>query len=716
VVLDAQRAVDTLPADVQAARGVVREGELPQYITEAQGVAEKYGPVDPLSAVTGPGWEEYANAWRRMDRESPIYFPFIEAENVGTWDFFMSRKLRGAVKFAKDPHENFNAGKLFKNGNYLKDPVEAYTRRAARSTRMHSTARMINAYTERGREITGPEQLASGEVLMSPALTNIRSQVSNSFRNTVEDLMMKGVKEDDARVAALAKITTEVQDNIVKAVSPDGAMKMYAVPEAMAKHMNDAAKWAGIVPKGAQVYVGGPMNVWRSLVLAGSPRWLVNNILGNSVFLTMQGASITKAMHLLEQRFKNILAEKYPAFDAFLRSTGLRDTKLLDAIDDELKKAGLYDQVAGGGATLSRIETTNPHLYAGAEESRAGRFIEKSREAPGRVLHGFQKVGGGVRNFNSEIEAAARRSSFATAAERVKGVSAIKRAVGRFDHSGQRIQQLLKDGLTEGETKAVLNEVNHFLGDFSNLGPIERNIIRPYIVPFWGFYKFQAKLFLSYPLEYPLRAQVLAGLANVTKDLSDAYGPRPEWLKGAVPLGPPGAGNLSFLTTAGPNPFAGLFQNPLGQLSPLVKIPAEMALGRSLFTGKQFSDKDVVTPFGTDQQFRIVRQDGKVVDVVPITKVSPGILESILGQIPQYNLVKDFIAGGATFDTATIVDALKHQATLKTPEGETKYPVTFAQQLGRFMGFPVTEYDLTQFQAYLAEQKQAALTEAQNRG
>jgi hypothetical protein len=285
--------------------------------------------------------------------------------------------------------------------------------------------------------------------------------------------------------------------------------------------------------------------------------------------------------------------------------------------------------------------------------------------------------------------------------------------MGRFERSQKRFENIMKDGMTDAQAKAALNEVNHFLGDFTNLGPFERHIVRRFVFPFWGFYKFQAKLMLTFPFEYPLRAQVLNGLAQATQELTDQYGPMPGWLQTATPLGPPGA-EVNFLTSSGPNPFSGLMANPLSQLSPPLKTLVEQFQGRDAFTGQRFSDADTYTPFGSDQGYDIHTGE-------PVGPPRPGLIESVFGQVPQYEMLKDLIAGGKTYDTANIIQAISgrlsgsDKALLKDAEGTARYPETLNDVLARFFGFPTTTYNLEKYQQSLESGSEQALAEAVRR-
>jgi hypothetical protein len=152
-------------------------------------------------------------------------------------------------------------------------------------------------------------------------------------------------------------------------------------------------------------------------------------------------------------------------------------------------------------------------------------------------------------------------------------------------------------------------------------------------------------------------------------------------------------------------------------LSPLIKIPLEHFTGRNLFTGQPFSDKNTITPFGTEQQFKIIRdKNGMPIGTEPVNRVTPSLWEHMLSQIPQYELFKDTIAGGKTFDTSGIVDAFTGKGLIKDAEtGEAKYPLGTVQAVAKFAGFSQMPFDYSSYQTWLGEQQQAALTEALNR-
>jgi hypothetical protein len=153
-------------------------------------------------------------------------------------------------------------------------------------------------------------------------------------------------------------------------------------------------------------------------------------------------------------------------------------------------------------------------------------------------------------------------------------------------------------------------------------------------------------------------------------------------------------------------------------LHPILKTALEQSTGRDIF-GKEFSDPNVVTPFGGSQAFRIDPETGQA---TPVDKVAPGLLESILRNFPQYGLAEDIAAGGAQYGTATLPQLLagrlsgSHAGVIVDPEtGQPKYPEGALEPLLGFSGFPVGDYDLAGYQQRLAEDAMAALRTWQNR-
>jgi hypothetical protein len=237
--------------------------------------------------------------------------------------------------------------------------------------------------------------------------------------------------------------------------------------------------------------------------------------------------------------------------------------------------------------------------------------------------------------------------------------------------------------------------------------------VRRFIFPFWGFYKHQAQMIARLPIDHPLRAEVIRSLGQVNNDMLQQYGPIPEWLQGATPLGPPGP-DVTFLNTRGPNPFSGTFQSPLSMLNPVLQLVGERALGENLYTGQPFQGNphDFYTPYGSSQTYQYVRNDkGQVVDAVPVQgHVEPPLLEQILNQVPQYSAVEGALAGGKKYDTDTLISILRARAAGNpAAAADMTKPTSIVDQLLRLSGLSSTTYPLGSYQASLAQGRQEAL-------
>jgi hypothetical protein len=671
--------------------------------------------LDPTSLV-GNAWKEVDKARRAAGLPAPGYFPMIDIDRISKADWVMRQPgTIAALRAVTDPNEKYDEGILFRKDRFLKDPLQARLIRSARHARADGTLRALEAVVQSkvGRVLEPGMHAAPDERIIPLEYLRGVNRISKEYYDARLKHLQAGMSQGDATLAAIDEVVRTIQDRIASGELDAGGMTMYAVPAHVATRMTDAARAAGIINGPfAKVYFQGPMNVWRSLVLAGSPRWIVNNVLGNVVFSIMQGAPVLRAFHILEQRFKRILNEKY--------NLKLKTAKL-DELERRLKEAGFDDTNVLEAAEMSfnRIEADTQTYIPDIEQTGPGgrllvnsrrlRALPKDKLTRGeRALRKFQKTGDMVRAFNGEIESSFRMNSALTAAEQLAGIGRMKRMMGHFQRGDDKMNRIFRDGLTENQARQVVREMNHFLGDFGDLGPWERNIIRPYIAPFWGFYKHVGKLLLSYPFEYPERALILNGLANVTKDLQEKYGEMPGWLESAIPLGPPSK-EVKFLTTAGPNPFSGLMQSPIGMLSPPLKMALEQLQGRDAFTGQRFSDVNTYNPYGTDQFYDLRTGEQR-------NAPRPSFLNQALDQIPQYDMLKKLFAGGQAYDTSSLLDAMRGQATIKDSEtGETKFPSDIWDQLARLFGFPTTTYNLDKFQQSIEQGSEEAMREAMKR-
>jgi hypothetical protein len=665
----------------------------------------------------GPGLAEVHQALRDAGRPTPVYFAHIDETALKASDWFVSKAKEGANIYARNPHDKLMRGVLLGEGKWLKDPIEVAKRRSARMIREQETYHLWDMVTrEFGIEMSDPSQLPSGYKLVAPDMLFINHRTRTSLLDRLDKYLTDGLEGDSAMAKALKETLDENYD-AVKALMEADEVKMYAVPESVLKNLDEAARWSpAFGGKNARLYMDTPMNVWRGLTLTASPRWVVNNVLGNTVFGLMQGVKVADVARIAYRKFETLFANWYRRRAGMPEKFGPRERSLAYDVHMLAQSENIGHGYIGSG-------TEHPtRLGAAAEDTAMGRAIMATQASKGAKV--AKRWGDAMKSLNKTWEDSYREASFLAAAEKGQGLNAVQRTGRSFWKSKERIERIMRDGFSEGDGRMALDEMNHFFGNYGSMTPFERHVIRRWVFPFWGFYRHSSKLLLSFPVEYPGRAIILQGMANANAEMMEQYGPMPEWLESAIPLGPPGTD--AFLTTRGANPFSGVAEGVEGvsqMLGPLPKTILEQSLGRDLFTGREFTDRDVVQPYGSDQQYRIIYDEqGNPIGSEPIEKVAPGMLQGLLGQIPQYDMLRDVIAGGRSYDTASVLDAIQQrfgdvgEATPIDPEtGEPYSSMGLGSSLGKFGGLPISEYDLAAFQERLTEEQQAVLLEALRR-
>jgi hypothetical protein len=429
-----------------------------------------------------------------------------------------------------------------------------------------------------------------------------------------------------------------------------------------------------------------PLQTWRALVLQGSPRWVINNVIGNFIFLKMQGGRLSDVLRQMNPRYRAKL-------DLVIGK------QQLPAVTQ-----GLVDS----------LPTT--HLGIAAETKVGRAYTAIGQSGPVRMSRAL--VGEPMKRLNNAIEDAFRRASYLTAAERTAVQAGVKQAARRFWTSKNSLDTVARVGIDEKLAMKAIDEMNYFMNDYSFLTPFGRQIMRRFLVPFWSFYRHVGKLLLTFPVTHPARAQVLGWLTQTAEEMSQEFGPMPEWATGAVPLGPGNEpGETRFLSTAGPNPFSGFARqfNAASMLAPPWKVLIEQSMGRSTLTGRAFSDPQVITPFGSDRNYRVIQRPDGSYTTKPVDRVAPSLIEHLLQQVPQYELAKDVIAGGRTYDTSSLYDVIRARmdedaigGVIRDPAtGQARYPTDIPQRILSFGG--LSTFDINQVEEGIRQREESLM-------
>ena len=635
----------------------------------------------------GPSPLELDDAIARSGEMAPLYFPFMAADDIprrGEWLLRRGGPTTGKGRKLDDPNLKRNTGELLQTGRFSKDNRTVYTIRAAQAARLQENVDMLfDAVAETGRPLRHPEDFnPNTEELFAPGLVKRLADQHNMLLDELaNDTSGRGLGD------LMDKLSVDNAALVRELLESGGDIEVWAVPKAAAQRLRQHSKW--MLHEDVDALFGSTTRLWRALVLSASPRWVINNLLGNTVMGGLEGVKMTDVLRLTNKKFYD---------------------QVLEAMGEDARR--------GVTGSLHSSMSRQPKNYG--DQTVITNLVTWLQQHVGgtRVVKRIQRIGESVQNFNSALEDRFRVAGYLSAADkrmmRQQGASFWK----NFQSSKRRLEHAFQVGLDEKTWRATVDDVNRTFNDYHTATPLARNVIKPYLAPFWSFYKHAAKTILRMPFDHPAKANALALMSLIEDERERTAGIHPEdmpgWMRGtSLFIGNSEAGDARFLSTAGSNPFNTVLDTPLDILHPAGKMLYEQSTGRSSFTGRKFTDPKVVESFGTEQQYRI--QEGA--EPQPIERVAPHLFEHLLQQIPQYEMVKDLLAGGTTYDTSDLIDVLKYRLAggedpvPRTEEGDPISSRTLIQTLGKLFGYTEYDKDMAALHERRLEEKAAALEE-----
>ncbi len=136
----------------------------------------------PLRLRSGAAWDpeahDFVGGRTSLDIDAeravrglpmPVYFPHIDARRAKPMDFLLGTTTVGMRKFAKPGFLERDHGYLFAAGEFEKDVLAAYSRRAARALKWRDTYDLVRKIAnEFGRKISSVDELQPGERVFAP--------------------------------------------------------------------------------------------------------------------------------------------------------------------------------------------------------------------------------------------------------------------------------------------------------------------------------------------------------------------------------------------------------------------------------------------------------------------------------------------------------------------------------------------------------------------
>jgi hypothetical protein len=646
----------------------------PLYMTPKE-YDEALGEV----AMEFEGMRELATRIPEVEKAAPFYFPRFPEEATAAQ--ILKEFIKPSVRKApKQPFQKQFSGTSVLRYADAKDVRKQLLRYNAQVRRAVDTEKLIQEI--KSSPFTKPLKIdkKTGE-LLEPMLPGHRVFAPEGFlqfyrkQTDLVDWAVKALDDAGDFESALAVGILEAMPELTKvsSLAVKRRINLHQIPTAMARTLEAAYRPPN--PLIRAVY-DKPLEAWRTAVLAFSPRWYVNNIVGGSVLGTAAGIPPWKLYKPLTSAEKAAIPE------------------------------GMIEQ------------------------SRAfySRFAPKLEGPPSNALEAVEQT---VRNFKPikmpmDVTATARdlgfefnslvdnhfRSRVWLQIGRKEARNQLMKETGRtFFSSREELQRLGQIATDSAQRRALTKRLDRLFVNFNNLTPTERRFFRR-VVPFWSWYREITRVSLNMPLESPFRAsalRVLSDLGNTADDLEmrrhTGFSKRDlrEWLDDRVFVGLDHEGSITFASPRGLNVFygVGMMPPPTDLFSPPLQIALQEMVG-----GRNFGRWGSFVPFRRFSSAELRERRG--VEAARTSFKEFGLRG--FRTLPQFTLLEDLIQyqteGRVTqrFEDVTplsnVPRVLRGEAPISTAvpaaskELEPKRERELRHVVSSFFGVPMARFEL----------------------
>jgi hypothetical protein len=395
-------------------------------------------------------------------------------------------------------------------------------------------------------------------------------------------------------------------------------------------------------------------------VLAMSPTWNVNNVMGNAFMAVVFGGESPTAI--------------YRATRDVLRQMREGGRELRGQLPEEIPSGGRLSR--SGQAVVNRVGPLR-------RVQEWGRDIGAAPPVGPPRLYG---AGGAAEISRQFAEMKEPRTFFG------RGLQRAYNANEMVDNIGRTMLYQLKKGKGYSDEHAV-GMALQAMGDFNNMSRFERDVVRR-IIPFYAWMRHITQASMKLAVEHPWRTAWMLHLSNLFNPAGQDQGV-PEWLRGGL-----GVGGGWYVPFGGANPLQGnvgsIFTSPKNwpaeafrSLNPVIKTAATLG-------GLNLSQARVATrPPGSGP----LDQYGKPMWGPP----SPGEFAYMaLRQVPQGRLVTDLLFNPASREVLP-APVLRYDTGQRIERQRRPIPQTG----GRFGGV-VKNLNIPFFPTYVDEAQQRA--------
>jgi len=436
-------------------------------------------------------------------------------------------------------------------------------------------------------------------------------------------------------------------------------------------------------------YYDTPMHLWRAGVLALTPRWYLNNLVGNTFFYGV-----------------------YTGMD-------------LTSIRIAAKARTLAKENGGGSAVPDRISGGGITSQADNNPITAGLQVRERRRAEGIVRKGteaYKNVTDSGYLLNSKFEGAIRDAAYVHAFRKFQkdqGVSYRTKGNSRAENDAEMLDAMAN--APDHIKQLVIQETERWMGDYRGLNKFERDVVRR-AVPFYSWIRVINTWLFGMPFRSPLRAKALQVAGQIGRELQGDRSYLPWWEQGRIQFG----GDTGWaLRTGGLNPMSSVMDEliPFGKTGASVPetmqslvlslggsaAPPVQALVGAMTGRKLFGDRAYTAPPGLGGTVSGFGKEPRYLNSVTgqvetESNKTNAFFEGALQMVPFAGQIRDLTSAGKTpYDSSTTVGLLWDRLTgsgspdlyqpPKKNSGRSKLPPMLQVSLG-LIGLPGSQYDV----------------------
>ena len=534
-------------------------------------------PIEQLSDIEKS--DALKDIQKLPDDQKPFYVPVMFDDKLRASDFFADSTKRYKPNELKQRKVGMGLEENLRGGKRVYDPVELANRLDAHRIKLVNTENMINEIID---NFAKPYNLKTDKILDGYVPFNPDSFLK--FYHGAIDLneaTLRKIEElgniDTALKEAIQESIRNMPDDVVEYLGVTKNNNIYQIPKEVADTLMSGKNKKGWFESLIDMGTAG----FKRKVLGTSPKWFINNRIGNGIMAGLKGVLPQDYIRALN---KNL--DKYLPDD-------LKDKSLYEAEKTIIGRTGGGDRGAFGN-TMRFLggEFLDTSELKGANKLKTE--LINTLALPGKAINAVTDA---MFAFNQKFENLERKAVYLKNVDKV-GKEMIKNA-GQNITKQEELLKYVQDN--PAVLEQVMKNVDNTLGDYINMTPVERRVLRKF-VPFYSWYRTITRYTLSLPESNPIRASLVNKLMIATSEEDESL---PEYQQGAIDTGYSSdiTGKPLVMNYSHSIPFQTFEEtgdNPIGLLNPLLTQTIEGLQGRRNFMNMPFVSPNYenVFPYG----------------------------------------------------------------------------------------------------------------------